>query len=377
MAEKFVQRHRIDESIRASHDSGKMVASILNTQADSDVSRVTYQEIPVEDIVPRAINRYSQTRIDRLARSIRNTNNRLIHPIVLVKAGDLPPTHEVYKKMVEQGRDISEIKYIIVAGERRYHAWMQLREEEAKRLSGKLGVRNPFDTITANVLNETEALNEKAYYEDSNNQARHLSPAEGVWYIKDAMKDVASDEQKREALIRMNGGSDAGIDEDPRLAARKFRADRYFKMLLEDDLGVSDWSEGTLRNMTAVADKCADEIADALIAGQFTLKEAKRITTVPHGQQIELLKAFQQDREEYEKLLESYKESGERSPKKFTHSDTRRALRSMAKGLKEDRRAVMEISAGLGHGYNKVELDTVKKIDSFLREIDALIERTK
>ena len=377
MAEKYVPRHRIDESIRASHDSGKMVASILNTAAQGDVSRVNYQEVPVEDIVPRAINRYSQTRIDRLARSIRNTDNRLIHPIVLVKASDLPTTHEVYRKLVEQGKNPAELKYIIVAGERRYHAWMQLRAEEEKRLSGKLGVRNPFDTITANILNETEALNEKAYYEDSNNQARHLSPAEGVWYIKDAMKDVSTDEQKRQALIKMNGGSDAGIDENPAVAARKFRADRYFKMLLEDDLGVSDWSEGTLRNMTAVADKCADEVADALIAGTFTLKEAKRITTLTHPQQRELLKAFSQDREIYEKLLTDYKGADEKAPRKFTHSDTRRALKSMVKRIREDRAALQEIASGMGNGYNKVEQDSIKKIDNFLREIDALIERTK
>ena len=66
-------------------------------------SRVRYEEVNVDDITPRLINKYSQSRIERLARSIRSTNNRLIHPIVLVKPEDLPENSPLLKKIKESG----------------------------------------------------------------------------------------------------------------------------------------------------------------------------------------------------------------------------------------------------------------------------------
>ena len=91
--------------------------------AENDASRVAYEEIDVNRITPRSINRYKQNRIDRLAKSIHNTNDRLIHPIVLVRAQDLPADSEVIEQFRAKGVDPKILDYIIVSGERRFRAW--------------------------------------------------------------------------------------------------------------------------------------------------------------------------------------------------------------------------------------------------------------
>ena len=201
-----------------------LVNMVFDTNmTDTYESKSTYVDVDVTRITPRSINQYSQGRIDRLAKSIHNTNDRLIHPIVVVRACDLPETHEVIRRFRERGVDPRTLDLIIVAGERRYRAWMSLREKAEKDLAGRIGMVNPFDTITANILTATEALNERAYYEDSNMEARQLTPLEGILHIRAALEEVQTNEQKREALIEMNGGSEDGISADADVAARSFR----------------------------------------------------------------------------------------------------------------------------------------------------------
>ena len=74
---------------------GRAKNNLVNMVFDTNVSdtyesKSTYVDVDVTRITPRSINQYSQGRIDRLARSIHNTNDRLIHPIVVVRACDLP-----------------------------------------------------------------------------------------------------------------------------------------------------------------------------------------------------------------------------------------------------------------------------------------------
>ena len=59
------------------------------------------------------------------------------------------------------------------------------------------------------------------YYEseDSNLEARQLSPLEAILHIQTALSEVQTPEQKRAALIEMAGGDDSGIPEDPEKAA--------------------------------------------------------------------------------------------------------------------------------------------------------------
>lgn len=378
MAEKFVPRHTVGSEINKKSDKSRFVGDFLNANIEKDEkSRVEYKQIRVDEITPRFINKYRQSRIEQLADSIRNTNNRLIHPIVVVKAEDLPEGHEVRKAIEDQGKSVSDFKYIIVSGERRYHAWMLLREQERARIGKKLGVTNQFDTITANVLTKTEALNEKAYYADANNQARHLSPAEGIWFIKDALKEVQTDEQKRDALIKLNGGSAEGIDEDPKKAASKFRIDNYCRMLLENELGVSDWSDGTLRNMATVAMNCDDRVADALLSGDYVLREAKQISSLPQEEQIRLIELFKENRDVYEEELARIKNAGSKKTQKVTHADTRRQLKAALKRARSEKQQLERIASALGSKYNRNELDAIKKYDTFIADLEVLIQNTK
>ena len=74
--------------------NSKFVDRLLNSEGETD-GRTAFFEIPLEDITPRSVNQFRQSRIEKLAKSIRNTNNRLIHPITVVKAEDLPKDSEI------------------------------------------------------------------------------------------------------------------------------------------------------------------------------------------------------------------------------------------------------------------------------------------
>ena len=204
--------------------NSNIVSAIFGNDRSEINSRMMFEEINVDDITPRSINQYSQSRIARLANSIKSTNGRLIHPIILVRPEDLPENHEVLQKFKEQGKNIDEIKYILVAGERRLRAWKMNREEEQERLN-QLGLiqSNSYDTITANILTKEEAQNETVFYQDSNDQARQLTPIEGMLHIKDALNEIQTDHQKRQILIEMNGGSEDGIPSSDYEAAKKFK----------------------------------------------------------------------------------------------------------------------------------------------------------
>ncbi|MDO4477378.1 MAG: hypothetical protein Q4B93_05435, partial [Clostridia bacterium] len=188
-----------------------IIKQIFNgTDSPNENSRVKYVDINVDDITPRSINTYSQTRIEKLAKSIKNTGNRLIHPIVVVEPHDLNSDSEVIEKFKEKGIDPYSLKYILVAGERRLRAWKLLREEKQQELNELLETRgiveaNPFDRITVNILTKEEAENELAFYKDSNDEARQLTPIEGILHIQDALSDTTPNEQKKAALIEMYG----------------------------------------------------------------------------------------------------------------------------------------------------------------------------
>ena len=377
MAEKFVPRHSIASEIGRKNDQSMFGRDFLQKFASSPESRLEFLDIPVGEIVPRSINRYRQSRIEELAASIKNTNNRLIHPIVVMRISDLKTDSEVYKAYISDSTDLSGYKYIIVSGERRYRAWLLLRQRESELLKNRLGADNPFDTITANVLTSFEAANENAFYSDANNLARHLSPAEAVWFIRDALSEVSDAPSKRDALIRMNGGSDVGIDPDPALAAKKFRVDNYIAFLLENEYGINDWSAATLRNLATVALNCDTSVCDALLAGSFPLREARRIATLPTGDQQILLSLYQTDISQYQDNFEFLKRPEPAPKKKAAHSDTRKHLRATVKRLKSERKEIEKIAESIGSKYNRNELDVLRKYDAFIVELTELIEKTK
>ncbi len=333
-------------------------------------SRVHYEEVNVEDITPRLINKYSQSRIERLAKSIRSTNNRLIHPIVLVKPEDLPEDSPLLKKINETGKSIDK-KYIIVAGERRYHAWMLNRKLEQEKID-KSGFsrENPFDTITANILTAEEAKHEEIYYSDSNTEARQLTPVEGMLNVKDALDTIRTNEEKREALIQMNNGSEEGISDDPDAAAKKFNTNNYVMYYLENELGITGWAPGTIKQYLAVVNNCAEEVIDAIIDGEYTERQSRRITSLSKEKQLELLELWKNDeKEDYEKKLKKYLKP-ETKKVRVTHRDAQRQIKAIVKSMRKERDKLEEIKSKLGEADREELKRVIKKMDGYIEEME-------
>lgn len=379
MASKLKQVNDITSGGGVERNS-KFVNKLLNMDGETD-GRTAFNEIPLEDITPRSVNKFRQSRIDKLAKSIRNTNNRLIHPITVVRASDLPKDSEVLKAYENKGIDISSFKYIIVSGERRYRAFLQLREEEEaavneKLSKGILSASNPFRTITANILTPAEAKNENVFYEDSNIEARQLTPIEAILHIKDAISEVTSPEEMRAALIEMNGGSEEGVPKSDVEIKKKFRTDKYCAYCLETDLGIEGVSESTIRNHLAILNNCPEKVVDALIDGSYTIREAKSITKYPKEVQEELLDLWRKDKELYAKKINELKNPSAIGKKRYTRMDAKKQLKSYSEKNEKGMRDLKDIAEKLG-AYDKEVLDKgIAEIEKHVQKIDEIIAKT-
>lgn len=379
MASKLKQVNDITSGGTVERNS-KFVNMLLNMDGETD-GRTAFNEIPLEDITPRSVNKFRQSRIDKLAKSIRNTNNRLIHPITVVRASDLPKDSEVLKAYENKGIDISSFKYIIVSGERRYRAFLQLREEEEaavneKLSKGILSASNPFKTITANILTPAEAKNENVFYEDSNIEARQLTPIEAILHVKDAISEVTSPEEMRVALIEMNGGSEEGIPKSDVEIKKKFRADKYCAYCLETDLGIEGVSESTIRNHLSILNNCPEKVVDALIDGSYTIREAKSITKYPKEVQEELLDLWRKDKELYAKKMNELKNPSAIGKKRYTRMDAKKQLKAYSEKNEKGMRDLKDIAEKLG-AYDKEVLDQgIAEIEKHVQKIDEIIAKT-
>ncbi len=336
-------------------------------------SRVIFQDIDVTKITPRAVNQYRQNRIERLARSIQNTNNRLIHPIVLVRASDLPKDHEVLKVFEQRGIDTSKLEYIIVAGERRYRAWMLLREREAERLKGTIGTVNQFDTITANVLTHEEAYNEKVFFEDSNVEARQLTPLEGILHIRTALDEVKTPEQKREALVAMADGDETGIDADAETAARRFNSANYCLYYLQSELGIEGWSLSTIKAYMSVVNNSPDEVINAIIDGKYKVNVARQATALTHDEQRELMAVYsEQGQQAFKNRLDELKRGSLRQKVRTivsAETDVRTELNRLLAKLDASTEKMSLLSDSLATADKKRLKAILKKLDGITSDI--------
>ena len=351
--------------------NSNIVNAIFGNNRTEVNSRMAFEEINVDDITPRSINQYSQTRISRLAKSIRSTNDRLIHPIILVRPQDLPENHEVLQKFKEQGKNIDEIKYILVAGERRLRAWKMNREEDQEKID-QLGLiqSNIYDTITANVLSKEEAKNEKIFYQDSNDEARQLTPIEGMLHIKDALNEIQTDHQKRQILIEMNGGSEEGIPATDYEAAKKFNVSEYIEYYLRNELGIEPWKPSTIRNYLSVVNNCCEEVIDAILKNEFYANDARRLTGLPPTTQRELLKIYKENPQEFKFKIESIEgEKKDKKVKRFTHKDVKKQLENLIKKMEDSKEALNVLAGELGRDDREKTKTTIKQIDAMISKL--------
>lgn len=366
MPERFRMRHTVDETIGARTKDVRLVGDALGGPTRGNTSRLRIEEVPVEDIIPRAINKYKQSRIDRLAKSIRNTNNRLIHPIVIMKAEDLDPTHEVYKKYVSDGVDLSKIKYIIVSGERRYRAWLKLREEENQRHQGEIGYKNPFDTITANILSKKEAANEQAFFEDSNLETRQLTSLEAILHIRDAIDEVQTEDQKRDALTEM------GLDPEK----KKFNQAEYCKYYLENELGIENVSISTIKQDLGILNNCHPDVIDAIIEDKLSPGAGRDLYPLDTKEQLELLALYLAGKTDAYNAKLSRSKQDRRAPRttRKNHRDAAKAIKDCAKKNKAKAEELKLMLSELGDKDKKQVEEALKALKEAISKLEACVK---
>ena len=348
-----------------------LASSIFNNSPDIDSSRVEYNEVPIDDIVPRPINNYSQSRIENLAKSIRSTDDRLINPIVIVKPQDLPENSEILKKYKQDNVDFSNIKYIIVAGERRYRACLLNRKLKNEELTGTSAI-NPYDTITANILTKEEAEHEEIYYKDSNDQSRQLTPVEGIIHIQSILTNINSDEDKRRCLVEMNG--EENVVKNPKEAAKSFRLDKYILFYLSKELGIEGWEESTVRTYTKVVKSCDPTVIEAVLAGEFPSNQARKICSFPLKTQIQLLQLYKENKAKYQAALEKMNPKNQKVILKGkTVID--KELKNLNKKIDNSIKLVLPLQDELGKSDKEQLERLLKDLDTINKEIKIFLEK--
>ena len=360
--------------------NSKIEKRLFGGMNNSSVSQTKFVDVPLNEITPRSINNYSQSRIERLANSIRSTNNRLIHPIILVRPEDLPEDHEVLKKYKEQGTDIKSIKYILVAGERRYRAMMfnynQEQEKIEKDTSGMI-LSNPFEKITANILTKQEAQNEEIFYKDSNDEARQLTPIEGILHIKDALDNVKTDHDKKIALLEMNEGKEEKIPQNDIQAAKMFNTAEYVSYYLEKELGITGWTIPTIKKYLSIVNNCPKEVVDAIIDNKISSRVVRDWTKYPLETQKNLLDLYLEDSEKYEIAFNNLKKSNSKKTVRITHKDVQKTLVSFEKNCVKTVSKLTKIQSELGDFDKKETQKAIDECNKFIKILNDRISKMK
>ncbi len=407
MAAKPVNRYNGLENVKA-RSRNNVVQTVLNIDTNAvRNSNLTFSDIPLDKIIERSINQYSQTRIEVLAKSIRNTNNRLINPISVCRVEHLPKDGEVLKRFTQNkiafskvlegmfsdpaelekeiqklktaGFEISDKEYVIISGHRRFRAFKILQQEENEKEHGYSFV-NPFDLITANILSKEEAQNETVFYEDSNTMSRQLSGSERLRLFELALSQVVTSEAKRQALIEMEAAGykfDKPIPADVNAAARMFRKDKYCAYFLSCELGVDDYNESTARNYVWVLNNVSEELKLVMYDGDISFTEGQKLCKFDFNVQHKLVDLFKAGKvEEYNRLIQKMQEKsgGNKVKTHFTYKTASRTLKSTISDLEKSIEKIREQESNLGGKDKEIMAQAIKKCEALIGEIKRLDE---
>lgn len=351
-------RNSIENTAMSKKSKVGFVGSMLAPDTGISKSRVEYVEIPIEDLTPRSINKYSQTNIKELAESIRNTKNRLIHPIVVVRGLDLDREGDVYASFLEKGTVPEKLKYIIVSGERRYRAWQLLWKEWHEK---NPSVRNPFDTITANILTKEEARKEIVFHEDANLQARRLSAFEGILHVKQIMDGVKTEEQKREALREMGLDPEKGT----------FSHEQYCLFYLQKKLRIENIKLSSIKHDLRILNNGIEELQDAVLKEKITVGAAREICHFDRSTQLELLNLYlEKGAGEFHVRLNAEKEEKE-APKatRVTHKDAAKVIQQAVAQAEKYSFKLKEMCNELGETDRRRVKEAMDMIDEYVRRL--------
>ena len=149
------------------HKSKEAFLNQFFNPISKDESSFKLTNISLDRITPRPVNQHPQIDIEKMAESIVKIG-RLIYPVVLANAKDLPKESKLYAIYQEQGVDIETLDLVIVAGDLRFRAFKLLRGNDDKKVAEGALDHNRFGAITTNILSPEEAKNIDLIYEDSN-----------------------------------------------------------------------------------------------------------------------------------------------------------------------------------------------------------------
>lgn len=358
-------RNSIENTTSSKKSKVSFVQNMLAADYGASRSRVEYVEIPIEDLTPRSINNYSQGNIEKLAKSIKNTKNRLIHPIVVARGQDLDPEGEVYRAYQEKGVVPETLRYVIVSGERRYHAWQMLWKEWHDANPTSI---NPFDTITANVLTRDEAKKEKVFHEDANLEARRISTYEALLHVKDIVDEIRTEAQKRDAMKEMGEDPDKGA----------FSYERYCLFCLKG-LRIENVTTSTIKHILNILNNGEPELKDAVLNEKIPVTAARQIASMERGRQLELLNIYlDKGAKEFQKRLAAEKEKSE-TPKgtRVTHKDAAKVIQQAVAQAEKYSFKLKEMCSELGETDRRRVKEAMDLIDECVRKLNESHELLK
>ena len=351
-------RNSVENTTMAKKSNVSFVGSMLAPDFGVSRARVEYVEIPIEDLTPRSINQYTQTNIEELAESIRNTKNRLIHPIVVVRGLDLDREGEVYAEFMRKGTVPEKLKYVIVSGERRFRAWQLLWKEWHEK---NPTARNPFDTITANILTREEARNEKTFHEDANLLARRLTAFEGILHVKQIMDGVKTEEQKRDALREMGLDPEKGT----------FSQEQYCLFYLQKKLRIENIKISSIKHDLRILNNGIAELQDAVLKEKIPVGAAREICPFDRSTQLDLLNLYlEKGPGDFHLRLNAEKEEKE-APKatRVTHKDAAKVIQQAVAQAEKYSSKLREMCSELGETDRRRVKEAMDMIDECVRKL--------
>ncbi len=322
------------------------VESLPTVDADTKLYR-----IPLRDISKREINEYSITNIEELAKSIENTG--LWQPIIVRK--DLSSDY---------------VKYVIVAGERRYSAFELLYNKyknEGNSVKAEL-----FESIEARILTDEEAEKfEEDIYRDTNDLSRQLTNFEKVVQTDPMSIDLTNPETQKQYVIKVYGEEAVQdfINGKIDVPNTKKTLAEYIRILVSERYLNEDISVGTIKNYLGFLEKCEDELRLATIHGKIAIREATSLAKLSPEEQFEAVKAKEELNEElYLELLSK--------AEKPVVKETTRAIRPnevLKKNYKKAQKNVRELNALIE--LLKSDIQNTSKVSKEMESnIDTLIE---
>ncbi len=384
MSKKENAHSVVDGSAR--NTSARYINNVFNPggnqgQTSQKKSLSRFYDMSIDDITPRPINNFRQYQIEELADTIHRDHDILLHPITIIRPSFLSEDSDVIKAFKEKNVDISTVKYMIVSGERRYHAWQLLREREAKAIEESGANRgNKFDFIPVKELTSDDAVIEELLYEDANNSARELSPLEGLLHIKKVIEEVVTPEDKARAVHEMKEAgydkyADMDIPKDIYKAARKFNQAKFCHYHLTKEMKVENWGFKNVESDLSIINKCVPEVVEAILKEGFAIRNARLLTSIDADAQRRLLALWRREGfTDFDNEVKKVRSAGKaESKREVTKSVAKKKLKSLIKQVekyqKEFENLSEEISKG-GKSYTENIVVVMKRCRESLEKIE-------